>query len=76
MFNGLIWTGVQLSKIDSHVLLQLWRQLEKNQKFKNIPQKEGVRIIEKSTNENMEPGRFPSFQEKEEASSSDPDHAA
>jgi len=76
MFNDLIWAGVQLSKIDSHVLFQLWRQLEENQKFKNIPQKAGVRIIEKSTNENVKPRRFPSSQEKEKASSSEPGHAA
>jgi len=49
MFNDLIQPGIQFAKIDhqpNHVLLQLWRQLEENQKFQNTPKKAGVRIVE------------------------------
>ena len=40
MFNNII--RVQFAKVNhqpNHILLQLWRQLEDNQKFQNHPQK-------------------------------------
>jgi len=48
MFNNII--RVQFAKVNhqpNHILLQLWRQLEDNQKFQKHPKKPGVRTIDK-----------------------------